>query len=52
MVISAYYYNDLKLKFLSSFQLPRNSYQNPNQENGNYLQAHSSVAMTLNSRET
>jgi hypothetical protein len=51
MIISAYYYNDMNIKFLSSFQLPVNK-NNPSESEETSAQSHSGVSMTLNSKET
>lgn len=53
MLLSVYYYNDINIKFLSSFQLPAN--KNPDSvadDTQTYSQSHTSVSMSLNSKET
>jgi hypothetical protein len=49
MILSAYYYNDINIKFLSSFQLPAGKSKQTLADE-TQAQSHSSVAMTLNSK--
>jgi len=46
MLLSAYYYNDINIKFLSSFQLPNNKDSHDSQG----AQTHYSITMTLNAK--
>ena len=53
MSLSAYYYNDVNIKFLSSFQLPINKKQGSSSEDTySYGQSYASVSMSLNSKES
>lgn len=53
MLLSVYYYNDMSIKFLSSFQLPAQKISNsfPG-ETYTSSQSHTSVSMSLNSKES